>query len=73
MALVGERLPGAVDGSVDTSYGVRVDRADGSWVLVRPSGTEPYVRVYAESETVDELVAAVLDVVKAAVEELGGE
>jgi len=34
---------------------------DGSWMIVRPSGTEPVVRVYAEAasaERVDELLAA---------------
>ncbi len=34
---------------------------DGSWMIIRPSGTEPVVRVYAEAPTVervDELIAA---------------
>ncbi|WP_435364274.1 phosphopentomutase/phosphoglucosamine mutase [Haloarchaeobius sp. DYHT-AS-18] len=55
------------EGDVDTDYGVRIDRPDGSWVLVRPSGTEPYVRVYAESEDVDALVETAVDTVEAAV------
>ena len=37
-------------------HGIRLAFDDGSWLLVRPSGTEPYIRLYAESETVDELV-----------------
>jgi phosphomannomutase len=45
------------EATVDTEYGVRLELPDGSWVLVRPSGTEPYVRIYAESDDVDELVA----------------
>jgi phosphomannomutase len=49
-----ERFPGA---AVDTDYGVRLDW-DGAWTLVRPSGTEPYVRVYAESDDVDALIDA---------------
>jgi phosphomannomutase len=40
---------------VDTEHGVRLELPDG-WVLVRPSGTEPYLRLYAESERVDQLV-----------------
>jgi phosphomannomutase len=61
-----ERFP---DGDVDTDYGVRVELPDSSWVLVRPSGTEPYVRVYAESDDVDELVATAVETVENAVEE----
>ena len=74
MAHLESRLPEAFpEATVDTEFGVRLALEDGAWTLVRPSGTEPYVRVYAESETVDELVSAVLDVVEAAVEEFRGE
>ena len=41
--------------------GTRLDFVDGSWLLLRPSGTEPVVRVYAEAPTMDDakqLVAA---------------
>lgn len=31
--------------------GVKFIFADGSWMLMRPSGTEPMVRIYAESES----------------------
>ena len=31
--------------------GTRLDFEDGSWLLLRPSGTEPVVRVYAEAPT----------------------
>ena len=33
--------------------GTRLDFTDGSWLLLRPSGTEPVVRVYAEAATMD--------------------
>ena len=56
------------DASVETEYGVRLEFDDGSWTLVRPSGTEPYVRVYAEADDVDAFVASVTEVVAAAVE-----
>jgi phosphomannomutase len=56
------------EATVDTDHGVRLDLPDGSWTLVRPSGTEPYVRVYAESEDVDALVATVREHVEAAVQ-----
>jgi Phosphomannomutase len=55
----------------DEVAGVPVDRTvtldgfkllceDGSWLLVRPSGTEPKLRVYAEADSQDR-VEAVLD------------
>ncbi len=33
--------------------GVKFIFADGSWLLLRPSGTEPLVRIYAESESAE--------------------
>ncbi|WP_267640074.1 phosphopentomutase/phosphoglucosamine mutase [Haloarchaeobius amylolyticus] len=69
MELLATTLPETFpEGSVDTDYGVRIDRPDGSWVLVRPSGTEPYVRVYAESEDVDALVETAVTTVEDAVD-----
>ncbi|WP_338739543.1 phosphomannomutase [Haloplanus salilacus] len=56
------------DATVDRSHGIRLERRDGSWLLVRPSGTEPYVRLYAESEAVDELVATARERIERAVE-----
>jgi phosphoglucomutase len=35
--------------------GVKFIFADGSWMLMRPSGTEPLVRIYAESESKTDL------------------
>ena len=36
---------------VDTTDGVKFWQADESWLLIRPSGTEPLLRIYAESRT----------------------
>lgn len=33
--------------------GLRLEYSDESWLLVRPSGTEPVVRIYAEAPTVE--------------------
>ncbi|MFQ5718636.1 MAG: phosphoglucomutase/phosphomannomutase family protein [Acidobacteriota bacterium] len=56
-----KQRPGAVAGvavaHVQTTDGVKWVRADGSWVLVRVSGTEPVVRVYAEADSEDALEA----------------
>ncbi|MCS7098739.1 MAG: hypothetical protein RMH84_05670 [Sulfolobales archaeon] len=35
--------------------GLRMDFEDSSWVLVRPSGTEPKIRLYAEAVSVERL------------------
>jgi alpha-D-glucose phosphate-specific phosphoglucomutase len=55
--------PAAVAGSIvtriDTIDGFRFSLGDGSWLLVRFSGTEPLVRIYAEAgslETVSKLL-----------------
>ena len=62
-------LPDAFpEATVDTDHGVRLEFPDASWTLVRPSGTEPYVRVYAESDDVDALIGEVRAVVEAAIE-----
>jgi phosphomannomutase len=48
-----EGAPGAIGGGsvreVRTNDGVKYLLADDSWLLIRPSGTEPVLRVYAES------------------------
>jgi len=68
MSTLTETLPEAFsDGTVETEHGVRIELADGSWILVRPSGTEPYIRLYAESESVDELVATAHEVITSAI------
>ncbi|MDY6765628.1 MAG: phosphomannomutase [Halobacteria archaeon] len=50
MDALSKEIPKHFDAEVDTSYGIRVSFEDGSWGLVRPSGTESLIRVYAESE-----------------------
>lgn len=44
---------------VGTIDGVKYNMADDSWLLIRPSGTEPSLRVYAEGRT-PEMVKALL-------------
>ena len=41
--------------NINRMDGVKFLFADGSWMLMRPSGTEPVVRVYAESEDKQDL------------------
>jgi phosphomannomutase len=41
--------------------GVKLYLEGGSWVLLRPSGTEPLMRVYMETETIEQQVAIAQD------------
>lgn len=41
--------------NINRMDGVKFIFADGSWMLMRPSGTEPMVRIYAEAESTADL------------------
>lgn len=41
--------------SIDRIDGLKITFEDDSWLLVRPSGTEPLVRIYAESESAKDM------------------
>lgn len=43
------------DSEILTIDGLRVNYTDGSWLLVRKSGTEPKIRIYGESMTYEDL------------------
>jgi phosphomannomutase len=54
-------LPQAVAGEtvreVSTRDGLKLFLADGHWLLLRASGTEPVLRIYAEAESIDHVHA----------------
>ncbi|KXB01946.1 hypothetical protein AKJ45_00575 [candidate division MSBL1 archaeon SCGC-AAA261F19] len=52
MEVVKERFPSRFEGvsEVLSMDGLRLEFEDGSWVLIRPSGTEPYIRITAEAD-----------------------
>jgi phosphomannomutase len=56
-------VPGSLGGQeiveVKTTDGVKYLLSDDSWLLIRPSGTEPVLRVYAEAREPD-MVKALL-------------
>ena len=41
----------------DTSDGIKIIIDSKNWVMIRPSGTEPIIRIYAESESQENLEA----------------
>ncbi|WP_136686717.1 phosphoglucomutase/phosphomannomutase family protein [Halorhabdus amylolytica] len=68
---IGDRLPESVAGvpveEVNDADGFKILLADGSWLLARPSGTEPKLRIYAEAESerrMEELLEAGVDIVE---------
>ena len=62
--LLTKQAPAEIGGKkvneVSTQDGVKYILADDSWLLIRPSGTEPVLRVYAEGRS-HEMVKALLD------------
>ena len=58
-----QRAPANIDGQkvieISQQDGVKYLMADDSWLLIRPSGTEPVLRVYAEGRT-NEMVKALM-------------
>ncbi len=68
-----DEIPKTVAGTdvedINTADGFKLLLADGSWLLVRPSGTEPVLRVYAEAAD-DERVRTLLEAGRELVEPL---
>ena len=60
MSEVPEKIGGEAVQDVLTIDGVKYIMADDSWLLIRPSGTEPVLRVYAEGRN-PEMVKALLN------------
>jgi phosphomannomutase len=73
VSAIGDALPETVAGAaverVNDADGYKILLADGSWLLVRPSGTEPKLRIYAEAER-EERVTELLDAGREIVESL---
>lgn len=70
MSRLESRLPEVFpNADAATEYGLRLTFPDGSWLLVRPSGTEPYLRLYAESDDVDALVDDASESIERAIDE----
>ena len=55
--LAPDAIAGVAVERVDTVDGVKYYMADGSWLLIRPSGTEPVLRVYSEAPNAERVAA----------------
>ena len=55
LAAGGDEFAGRRVASVNRLDGAKFILEDGSWILMRPSGTEPLVRIYAEASNEQEL------------------
>ena len=58
--------------SADTTEGIKINLDSKNWIMVRPSGTEPIVRIYAEAssqEKLDELMSKYMKIVTLALSE----
>ena len=56
----------SASGNIDTTDGAKIWYDDG-WLLIRPSGTEPIIRIFAEARTenrVNELLEMGLDMTR---------
>jgi phosphomannomutase len=57
VSLAPQELAGLPLASINTLDGVKYLLTDDSWLLIRPSGTEPVLRVYAEAHSADTVEA----------------
>jgi phosphomannomutase/phosphoglucomutase len=61
------------EGRIETTDGLKVWYQDGSWVLIRPSGTEPIYRVFSEARDLkraEELTARYTSMISKIVQEI---
>ena len=49
-----DKFAGKKVGKLETLDGVKLNFEDEAWILFRPSGTEPLLRIYSEGRTVDD-------------------
>lgn len=69
MSTLSEELPAAFpEGDIDTAYGLRMTFSANEWALVRPSGTEPKIRLYVESPEATDLARELEDMIREAVD-----
>ncbi len=50
--------------NADITDGIKIIFNEKKWIMIRPSGTEPIVRIYAEATSKDELDKIMLDYIQ---------
>ena len=55
MNKIAKEIDDTTDYNIDTTDGVKILRDDG-WIIIRPSGTEPIFRCFAESDSQENLL-----------------
>ncbi len=50
----------------DTTDGIKIMNNPKNWVMIRPSGTEPIIRIYGEAETQEKLDSLMSEFLKKA-------
>lgn len=53
--MIMEEIERNVNGKVERIDGVKIWVDDSTWIFLRPSGTEPLIRVFAESDSMNKL------------------
>ena len=48
----------------DTTDGIKIQVDNDNWVMIRPSGTEPIIRIYGESNSPQNLDSLISDFVE---------
>jgi len=67
MPQVMKRIEGQIDKDVERIDGLKIWEDNNSWILLRPSGTEPVIRVFAESNKkskLEKMITEYSDLVK---------
>lgn len=54
-----QKIQGSVVGETKTFDGIKFILKDASWLMIRPSGTEPKLRIYAEADSLNKVKAMV--------------
>ncbi len=52
-----------VEGKLDLTDGIKIWVDENTWILLRPSGTEPVIRIFAESDNKNKLEDTIINMI----------